>query len=39
MVDLVICWEGGDSYTGLRVVDGKVTRHKVVMGLGEEEKD
>lgn len=36
--DLVCCFEGGDSYEGLRVRDGKVTRHKVVMALGEPER-
>jgi hypothetical protein len=35
--DLVLTWEGGDSHTGLRLKDGKVTRHSVVMALGEEE--
>lgn len=34
--ELVVCWEGGDSYTGLRVRDGVVTEHKVVFALGEE---
>lgn len=34
--DLLLCWEGGDRYTGLRVVNGKVTEHDVVMTLGEE---
>lgn len=33
--DLVVCWEDGDSYTGLRVKDGKVTEHEVVMSLGK----
>lgn len=36
--DLLVCWEGGDSYSGLRIRDGKVARHRVVMTLGEEEK-
>lgn len=36
--DIVLTWEGGDSFSGLRVRDGKVTRHKAVMVLGEEEK-
>jgi hypothetical protein len=35
--DLILCWECGDSYTGYRVRDGKVTRHKVIMSLGEKE--
>lgn len=33
--ELVACWEGGDSYTGLRVRDGIVIEHKVVFSLGE----
>jgi len=35
-VDLVLTWEGGDSFSGLRLVDGKVTRHDVLMSLGSE---
>lgn len=27
--DLLLTWEGGDSHTGLRVVDGVVTEHEV----------
>jgi hypothetical protein len=34
--DLIVCWEGGDSYSGLRLRDHKVTKHEVVMKLGEE---
>ncbi len=34
--DLVLTWEGGDSHTGLRLRDGAVTEHEVVMRLGEE---
>jgi len=33
--DLVFHWEGGDL-TGLRVTDGKVTTHTVIVSLGEE---
>jgi len=33
--DLVLQWEHGDSVSGLRVVDGKVTQHKVTFVLGE----
>jgi len=33
--DLVICWEGGDRYSGLRVCNGVVTERVVVMSLGE----
>lgn len=36
--DLVLTWEGGDSHTGLRLRDHKVTRHEVVMALGDEVK-
>lgn len=32
--DLVVCWEGGNSYTGLRVSDHKVTEHEVEFRLG-----
>jgi len=28
-VDLVLIWEGGDSISGLRLKDGKVTKHEV----------
>lgn len=33
--DLVVCWEGGDSFLGLRVKDGYVTEHEVVQALGK----
>lgn len=36
--DLLVCWEGGDSFSGLRVSDGAVIEHKVVHSLGEEVK-
>lgn len=36
--EVVFTWEGGDSFSGLRIVDGKVTKHKVKMVLGEIEK-
>ena len=36
--DLVVCWEGGDSFLGLRVKDGKVAEHEVVQALGKEIK-
>ena len=36
--DLLLTWAEGDSYTGLRVVDGKVTEHEVVFTLGAEVK-
>ena len=34
--DLLLCWEGGDSYSGLRVSNGKVTKHVIEMTLGKE---
>lgn len=34
-VDLVLTWEGGDSHSGLRLRDHKVTEHEVVMTLGK----
>lgn len=36
--DIVLTWEGGDSLSGFRVEDGKVTQREVVMALGEELK-
>lgn len=33
--DVIFTWEGGDSFSGLRIVDGVVTEHKVVMALGD----
>jgi hypothetical protein len=33
--DIILTWEGGDSHSGARIKDGKVTFHKVVMALGE----
>ena len=33
--DLLVIWEGGDSITGLRVNDGEVVAHDVVIHLGE----
>lgn len=37
--DILLTWEGGDSFTGLRVRNGVVTRHKVVQVLGDEEDE
>ena len=34
--DLVVTWEGGDSVAGIRLLNGKVTEHKVIQALGEE---
>ena len=31
--DILVTWEGGDSFTGLRVRDGEVTEKKVVQSL------
>ena len=36
-VEVIFTWESGDSHSGLRIVDGKVTKHEVVMALGKEE--
>lgn len=36
--DLIVTWEGGDSRSGVRLVNGKVTMHKVISVLGEEVK-
>ena len=33
--EIVVTWESGDEFEGIRVVGGVVTRHKVVMTLGE----
>lgn len=35
-VDLVLTWEGGNGASGLRLLNGKVTEHKVVQALGDE---
>ena len=35
-VDLILTWEGGDSFSGLRLRNHKVTKHDVVMTLGKE---
>ena len=34
--DLVVTWERGDSHSGLRLLNGKVTEHELTMALGEE---
>lgn len=34
--DVLFAWEGGDSYSGLRVEGGKVTEHEVIFALGDE---
>ena len=36
IADLLLTWEGGDSHSGLRVVNGKVTPHEVFFALGKE---
>jgi hypothetical protein len=35
-VEVVFTWEGGDSQTGLRIRDGKVTRPKVLVALADD---
>lgn len=35
-LDLILTWEGGDSVSGLRLRNHKVTEHDVVMSLGDE---
>lgn len=32
-LEAVVTWEDGDSHTGLRIVDGKVTEPEVIMVL------
>lgn len=34
-IEAVLTWEGGDSHTGLRVVNGKVTEPAVKMTLAD----
>jgi hypothetical protein len=34
--DLIVTWEGGNGCSGLRLLNGKVTEHEVVMALGKE---
>ena len=36
--ELILTWENGNSHSGLRVVDGKVTEHEVEFKLGAEVK-
>lgn len=36
--DIVYTWEGGDSFSGIRVCDGVVTKHEVLMTLGKQEE-
>lgn len=33
--DILLTWEGGDCFSGYRVVDGVTTEHEVVMVLGD----
>lgn len=37
--DLLVTWEGGDSFGGVRLRDGKVSHHMVVQALGAEVQD
>lgn len=32
--DVIFIWEGGDSISGLRIVDGVATKHEVIKSLG-----
>lgn len=32
--DLILTWEDGDSHSGIRLLNGQVTEHEVVMALG-----
>lgn len=36
-VEAILVWEGGDSTTGLRIVDGKMTKPAVIQTLTPEE--
>lgn len=36
--DLILTWAGGDSHSGLRVLNGQVTRYKVKLALSEPEQ-
>lgn len=36
--DAIYTWEGGDSISGLRIVNGVATQHDVIQALGEEIK-
>lgn len=33
--DIIFTWEGGDSFSAVRIKDGKATEHKVEMALGD----
>jgi hypothetical protein len=35
-LEAIVTWEGGDSHTGLRIRDGKVTEPDVVMTLADD---
>jgi hypothetical protein len=37
-IEAVVFWEGGDSVSGLRIVDGKVTEPEVVMTLAPDKQ-
>ncbi len=36
--ELVVVWEGGDSFGGIRIKNGKATEHEVVHSLGKKLK-
>lgn len=33
--DIIFTWEGGDSFSGVRIKDGKAVKHEVQMTLGK----
>lgn len=33
--ELVLCWEGGDCYSGIRIRNGIITEHEMVFALGK----
>jgi hypothetical protein len=37
IIEAVLTWEGGDSVSGLRIKDGKVSQPKVVLTLAEDD--
>ncbi len=38
LVEGILTWEGGDSFSGFRIRDGVFTAHEVVQSLGPETK-
>jgi hypothetical protein len=37
--DILLTWESGDSFSGIRIKDGKASEHEVDMVLGKKIKD